>query len=206
MIQNGAITTLFIDLGNVVLTDSWGPAMRQKALDRFGFDLAEVAERSRLTFEGYEEGKITLEEYLDLVVFYQKRSFSRKALTDFMLHQSQAHPEMLALLRHLKARYGLKVATVTNDGREFAVHRIRQFALTEVIDFFVVSSFVHCRKPEAEIYHMALDMSQAHPAQVAFVDDQALYVEVAQRLGMHGIHHTGYESTRSALAALGLEV
>ena len=53
---------------------------------------------------------------------------------------------------------------------------------------------------------MALDMSQAHPAQVAFVDDQALYVEVAQRLGMHGIHHTGYESTRSALAALGLEV
>ena len=67
------------------------------------------------------------------------------------------------------------------------MHRIRQFALTEVIDFFVVSSFVHCRKPEAEIYHMALDMSQAHPAQVAFVDDQALYVEVAQRLGMHGI-------------------
>jgi putative hydrolase of the HAD superfamily len=95
---------------------------------------------------------------------------------------------------------------VTNDGREFAVHRIRQFALTDVIDFFVISSFVRCRKPEAEIYHMALDMSQTHPAQVAFVDDQELYVEVAQRLGMHGIHHTGYESTRSALAAVGLEV
>src|SRR5262249_14660496 len=138
MTQSRAITTLFIDLGNVVLTDSWGPAMRQKALDRFGFDLAEVADRSRLTFEGYEEGKITLEEYLDLVVFYQQRSFSRKALTDFMLDQSQAHPEMLGLLRNLKARYGLKVVTVTNDGREFALHRIRQFALTEVIDFFVV--------------------------------------------------------------------
>ena len=88
MTQSVAITTLFIDLGNVVLTDSWGPAMRQKALDRFGFDLAEVADRSRLTFEGYEEGKITLEEYLDLVVFYQQRSFSRKALTDFMLECS----------------------------------------------------------------------------------------------------------------------
>ena len=96
--------TLYRFLGNVVLTHSSGPAMRQKALDRFGFDLAEVAERSRLTFEGYEEGKITLEEHLDLVVFYQKRSFSRKALTDFMLHQSQAHPEMLAFWpRHLKA-------------------------------------------------------------------------------------------------------
>ena len=93
---------------------------------------------------------------------------------------------------------------MTNDGREFALHRIRQFALTEVSDFYEVSSFVRCRKPEAEIDRLALDLSLAHPAQVAFVDDQALYVEVAQRLGMHGIHHTGYESTRAALAAVGL--
>jgi hypothetical protein len=35
-------------------------------------------------------------------------------------------------------------------------------------------------------------------------DDQALFVEVAQSLGLHGIHHTGYASTRAALAALGL--
>jgi putative hydrolase of the HAD superfamily len=198
------ISTLFVDLGNVLLSDSWGPAMRQKALERFGFDMAEVADRSRLTFEGYEEGKITLEEYLHWVVFNHERPFSRKALTDFMLTQSQPYSEMIELVRALKARYGLKVVTVTNDGREFAVHRIRQFGLAEVIDFFVISCFVHCRKPDVEIYRMALDMSQTPPTQVVYIDDQLLFVEVAQQLGMHGIHHTGYESTRAALATLGL--
>ena len=206
MTQTQAITTLFVDAGNVLLTDSWGPAMRQKALERFSFDFAEVADRSRLTFEGYEEGDISLEEYLDWVVFYQERSFSRKAIIDFMLAQSQPHPEMLDLLRALKARYGLKVVVVTNDGREFATHRIRQFGLTEFVDFFVVSCFVRCRKPETKIYRLALDMSQTPPARVVYIDDQLLFVEVAQRLGMHGIHHTDYASTRAALEALGLSV
>lgn len=122
MTQAQAITTVFIDVGNVLLTDSWGPTMRQKALEHFSFDFAEVADRSRLTFEGYEEGDISLEEYLDWVVFYQERSFSRKAIIDFVLAQSQPHPEMLDLMRALKTRYGLKVVVITNDGREFATH------------------------------------------------------------------------------------
>jgi hypothetical protein len=58
------ITTLFIDVGNVLLTDSWGPVMRQKAVDTFGIDISDVAKRSQLTYEGYEEGKVTLDEYL----------------------------------------------------------------------------------------------------------------------------------------------
>jgi putative hydrolase of the HAD superfamily len=177
MTQSAPIITLFVDIGNVLLTDSWGPAMRQKALERFGFDMAEVADRSRLTFEGYEEGKISLEDYLHWVVFYQERAFSR---------------------------YGLKIVVVTNDGREFAVYRIRQFGLAEFVDFFVVSCFVRCRKPELEIYRMALDLSQVHPTQVVYIDDQALFVEVAQQLGMQGIHHTDTASTRAALAKLGL--
>jgi len=206
MAQAPAITTVFLDVGSVLLTDSWGPAMRLKALEHFSFDFAEVADRSRLTFEGYEEGNISLEEYLDWVVFYQERPFSRKAIIDFMLAQSQPHPEMLELMRALKARYGLKVIVVTNDGREFAIHRIRQFRLTEFVDFFVISCFVHCRKPEPEIYRLALDLSQTPPAHSVFIDDQLLFVEVAEKLGMHGIHHTDYASTKAALAALGLSL
>jgi putative hydrolase of the HAD superfamily len=60
MTSSPSITTLFIDVGHVLLTDSWGPAMRQKAVDKFGFDFADVAQRSQLTFEGYEEGKVRL--------------------------------------------------------------------------------------------------------------------------------------------------
>ena len=118
-------------LEQVLLTDSWGPTMRQRAVDAFGFDFAEVAKRSQLTFEGYR---------------------------------------------------------------------------SKFVDFFVVSCFVHCRKPETEIYRMALDIAQVDPGEVAYIDDQELFVEVAQSLGMRGIHHTAYDSTRTALATLGLSL
>ena len=201
-----AITTLFIDVGNVLLTDSWGPAMRQRAVEQFGFDLTEVAQRSQLTFEGYEEGNISLDEYLDWVVFYQPRSFSREALKAFMLAQSQSQPDMIALVRDLKARYGLKVAVVTNDGREFFIHRVRQFELKAFVDFFIVSSFVHYRKPEPAIYRLALDIAQVEPSEVAYIDDQSLFVEVARKFSIHTIHHTGHDTTCAALVALGLSL
>jgi putative hydrolase of the HAD superfamily len=206
MTRSSAITTLFIDVGNVLLTDSWGPAMRQRAVEQFGFDLTEVAQRSQLTFEGYEEGNISLDEYLDWVVFYQPRSFSREALKAFMLAQSQSQPDMIALVRDLKARYGLKVAVVTNDGREFFIHRVRQFELKAMVDFFIVSSFVHYRKPEPAIYRLALDIAQVEPSEVAYIDDQSLFVEVARKFGIQAIHHTGYDTTRAALVALGLSL
>jgi hypothetical protein len=72
------VTTLFVDVGNVLLTDSWGPAMRQKALEVFQFDVTDVAKRSQLTFEGYEEGNISLDDYLSWVVFHEDRPFTRE--------------------------------------------------------------------------------------------------------------------------------
>ena len=121
-----------------------------------------------------------------------------------MLAQSAAYPEMLDLVRTLKTRYGPKIVVVTNDGREFIVHRIQRFGLKEFVDFFVVSCFVQSRKPERQISHMALDMAQVDAQEVIYIDDQLLFVEVAQSLGMHGIHHTSHASTRAALAAFGL--
>lgn len=153
------ITTVFVNVGNVLLTDSWGPVMRQKAVDTLGIDIANVAKQSQLTFEGYKEGKVTLDEYLTWVVFHEKRFFSRAALTEFMLAQSEAHPEMLDLMRTLKTRYGLKIVVVTNDGREFIVHRIQRFGLKAFVDVFVVSCFVQSRKPATQIYQLALDLA-----------------------------------------------
>jgi putative hydrolase of the HAD superfamily len=139
-------------------------------------------------------------------VFDRPRSFSQQDPKAFMLAQSQAHPEVIALVRTLKARYGLKIAVVTNDGREFIVHRIQRYRLAEFVDYFIVSCFVHCRKPDPAIYRLALDIGQTSPLQVLYIDDQAMFVEVAQDLGMRGIHHTEYASTRIELEAFGLSL
>jgi putative hydrolase of the HAD superfamily len=200
------ITALFLDVGGVLLTNGWDREARQRAAKNFGLDCADMDERHHLTFDTYEVGKFSLDEYLNRVIFYQERAFSREDFKTFMFAQSQPFPPMLNLVRDLKKRYGLKVAVVSNEGRELTVYRIGKFALGEFVDFFVASSFVHFRKPDADIYCIALDISQVDPAQAAYLEDRPLFVQVARELGIQGIHHTSYESTRAALATLGLSL
>jgi len=57
-----------------------------------------------------------------------------------------------------------------------------------------------------DMYRMALDISQAEPARSVYIDDRALFVEIAQSLGINGIHHTDFGVTRNALKDLGLMV
>ena len=197
-------TALFVDIGGVLLTNGWDRSMRKRAAETFGLDSAEMDERHHLTFDTFEEGKLSLEEYLNRVVFYQKRPFSREEFRSFMFAQSQPYPEMMELIRSLKRRYGLRVAVISNEGRELTVYRIHKFRLVEFVDFFVSSCFVHFRKPDADIYRITLDIAQVSPAELVYIDDREMFVEVAQGLGIRGIHHVSYESTRNALAELGL--
>ncbi len=204
MIPSSSITTLFLDIGGVLLTNGWDRAIRKHAADKFSLDYDEMNERHHLTFDTYEEGKLSLDEYLSRVVFYQERSFSREEFKTFMYAQSQPFPEMIELMRGLKAQHGLQVAAVSNEGRELAVYRVQQFKLGTFIDFFVSSCFVHYRKPDADIYRIALDIAQVNPQQVVYIDDRPMFVEVAQGLEIRGILHKGYETTRIALEAMGL--
>jgi putative hydrolase of the HAD superfamily len=195
---------LFLDVGGVLLTNGWDRAMRQRAAATFRLDYADMDERHHLTFDTFESGKLTLDEYLDRTIFYQERPFSREEFRSFMFSQSKPYPQMIEWVRALKAWYSLKVAVFSNEGRELTVYRVHTFGLAEFVDFFIVSSFVHFRKPDRDIYRMALDIAQVSPEQVAYVEDRLMFVEVAQTLGIRGIHHTGYESTRKGLEALGL--
>src|ERR1700690_76602 len=98
------VTTLFLDIGGVLLTDGWDHHARKRAATNFKLELAEMENRHHLTFDTYEEGKLTLEEYLGRVVFYQKRPFTQAQFRRFMFEQSKPYPEMIGLVRRLKAQ------------------------------------------------------------------------------------------------------
>ena len=198
------ITTLFLDIGGVLLTNGWGRTSRRSAADKFKLDFTEMDERHHLTFDTYESGKLGLGEYLNRVVFHEPRPFSREDFKTFMFGQSQPYPEMIALIKDLKARHGSKIVAVNNEGRELSIHRIRKFALDTFIDFFITSCSVHLRKPDADIYRMALDIAHASPSGTLYIDDRLLFVEVARGLGLESIHHTALETTKTALASYGL--
>ncbi len=197
-------TTLFVDVGGVILTHAWSPIERLRAVEHFALDPETLDRRHHLAYPLYEEGKLSLEEYLELAVFHESRSFTRQDFQAFMFSQFEAWPQMIELVCKLKARYGLKVVAIANEGREMAVQRIEKFSLKKFVDFFIFSCFVRCRKPDPAIYRMALDIAQVPPQAVFCIEDQPMFVEAAKGLGIHAFQHLSYKFTRTWLAEEGL--
>jgi putative hydrolase of the HAD superfamily len=205
MKRNAPIMALFLDIGGVLLNTGWDHLARRRAAKHFKLKWAEMEDRHHLTFDTYEEGKLTLEEYLGRVVFHQKRPFTRAQFRRFMFAQSKPYPKMIELVRKLKAKYGLKITVVSNEAREMNAYRIRKFKLAGFVDSFVSSSFVHVRKPDADIFRLALDIAQVPARQVIYIENTPMFVQVAEGLGIRSILHTNYQSTCAKLASLGLQ-
>ncbi len=199
------ITTLFLDIGGVLLTNGWDYPARKRAATNFKLGLAEMEDRHHLTFDTYEEGKLTLEEYLGRVVFYQKRPFTRAQFRRFMFAQSKPYPEMIELVTQLKNRHRLKIVVVSNEGRELNAYRIREFKLDRFVDAFISSCFVHLHKPDVDIFRLALDIAQTPARQVLYIENTPMFVQIAEGLGIRSILHTDYASTRAKLASFGLQ-
>ena len=141
------ITCLFLDIGGVLLTDGWSHGASKLAAKAFGLNFKELNKRHREALDTYELGKLTIEEFLNQVVFYEKRPFTPAQFRKFMFAQSKPYPEMIELVRKLKAKYGLKIVVVSNEGRELNAYRIRKFKLDGLVDSFISSCFVHLQSP-----------------------------------------------------------
>ena len=198
------ITTLFLDIGGVLLTNGWDSALRKRTAEQFDVDYNELDHRHRVTYDTYENGKMSLETYLRQIIFFEPRTFTSDEVTKFILDQAKPYQDTIDLVRRLKVVYGLKIAVVSNEGREIAEDRIARFRLKEFVDFFIVSAFVHFRKPDLDIYRMALDVAQVRPEQVAYVEDRPLLCEVAASLGIRSVLNRNSAETREILGGLGL--
>jgi putative hydrolase of the HAD superfamily len=200
-----AITCVFLDIGGVLLTNGWDHHARRRAATKFKLAWAEMEERHSLNFATYEEGKLTLQEYLNRVIFHRKRPFTRAQFRSFMFDQSKPYPEMIELLAQLKVRHGLKIAVVSNEAREVNAYRIRKFKLDAFVDCFISSCFVHLRKPDTDIFRLALDIVQVPAGQILYIENTPMFVRIAEGLGIRSILHTDYKSTSAKLASFGLQ-
>ncbi|MEO6906816.1 MAG: HAD family phosphatase [Abditibacteriaceae bacterium] len=206
MMTNKKITTLFLDIGGVLLSNGWGHEFRHLAAEKFHLDKAEMDHRHRLMFVTYEEGKISLDEYLERVVFYQERDFTRENFRNFMFSLTSPNTDMIELITKLKEKYKLKVIVVSNEAREMNEHRIQKFQLNSFVEFFVSSCFVHLRKPDTDIFRLAIDGAQVPVEEIVYIDDTQMFVDIASDLGITSIRHTDFLSTSAALAKLGLQI
>lgn len=200
------IRALFVDVGGVLLTNGWDHHARRRAAKHFKLNGTEMEQRHGLNFEIHEQDKLAFNEYLDRVIFYKKRPFTRAEFRRFMFAQSKPVAGMIDLIRNLKARYGLKIIVVSNESRELNAYRISTFKLAGFVDAFISSCYVRLRKPDADIFKLALDVAQTPARQTVYIENTPLFVQIAEDLGIRGLLHTTYQSTCNKLAEFGLDI
>jgi putative hydrolase of the HAD superfamily len=197
------ITHVFFDIGGVLGTNAWDHEQRARAAERFGLD-AEFESRHQEVVGEFESGRLTLHDYLESVIFYTERPFTREEIVAFMFSQSEPFPESLRIARDLSRRPGLLLMTLNNESAELNLHRIAAFGLRPMFTAFLSSCWLGVRKPQPVIFDRALEIAQVKPERAAFVDDREQNLAPAKSRGMQTIHFTSPEALEASLRDLGL--
>ena len=193
------IKAVFLDIGGVMLTNAWGHESRQKAAEVFDFDYEEMDILHNFIYNVFEIGSISLDEYLDTVVFHCPRNFTKAEFKEFMYGESVELPKMLPWLKDWKKQMDLPVFALSNENLELNDYRIQTFNLRELFDGFFSSCYVGCRKPDPRIFKTALKITQVKPNECIYFDDRPMLVKAAKKLGMNSIQHQEFEITKSIL-------
>lgn len=200
------ITTLFWDIGGVILTNGWDHHSRRQAVDAFHLDIEDFRDRHDLSFPAFDAGNISLTEYLDRTLFYRQRSFTREEFITFMYAQSKEYQESRAILDAVTKSRRYFIGAINNEPLELNQYRIEKFDLRRNFQVFFSSCYVHSRKPEELIFRVALAVTQRPSPQCLFIDDRPLNLESPRRLGMNVIHYQNPEQLRADLGKFGVEV
>lgn len=205
------ITQLLFDIGGVLGSNGWDREQRGEAVARFGLDGDDFQYRHEETVGAFESGQISLEEYLDVTVFWRQRDFSREEFKQFMFGLSTPSADSLDVVRRLRQNIRgrptrVRMATLNNESRELNEYRIKYFGLCDLFDVFFSSCWLGVRKPTRQIYERVLGMTQVAPASCVFVDDREQNVAPARALGMKTILYRSADQLAHALGEFGYQV
>ena len=201
-----SITTMFWDIGGVILTNGWDHNSRRAAAEKFRLDWEDFEGRHELSFPAFDSGLITLNEYLDRTLFYRPRPFTRETFIAFMFEQSKEYPEARAVLDAVARSGKYLIGAINNEPFELNEYRIKKFDLRRDFLVFFSSCYVHSRKPEETIYRMALEITQRPAEECIFIDDRPLNLENPRRMGMNVILYQNPAQLGTELQKHGVEV
>ena len=197
------ITTIFFDIGGVLLTDGWGHDSRRAAAEKFGLDWEQYADRHEKVAHAIETNRMTLEQYLDRTIFYRPREFTREEFRAFIFAQSKEKPESIKIVEQLAESKKYFLATINNEILELNLYRLEHFGLRQYFSVFFSSCFLGLRKPDEAIYRLALQVTQRSPSECVFIDDREVNLECPRELGLHTILFQNATQLRSDLRAQG---
>jgi len=193
------IRHIFFDIGGVLGSNGWDREQRQRAVERFDLNAEDFQWRHEEVIGEWEEGRITLDEYLDIAVFYTERPFSREEFRAFMCAQSVPDPKTIGIARTLSLDPRYTLMTLNNEAEELNIYRIEHFGISQVFEAFISSCWLGARKPMRRFYNRALGIAHAEPESSLFIDDRQQNLTPARSLGMHVILFKSATQLRSDL-------
>jgi putative hydrolase of the HAD superfamily len=196
------ITTVFLDIGGIFLSNGWEHQSREKAARKFHLDFEEIEILHDFIFNVYEIGKLTQDEYLDTVIFNRERDFTREDFKTFMFGESVAMSDMLTWFKEWKRECGFRIISINNEGRELNDLRIKKFGLHQCFDAFISSCEVGMRKPDPGIFKLAMGIAQVSASECIYFDDRLMLVQAAEKQGIKSLHHQNFETTKKILMDL----
>lgn len=184
------IETLFFDLGNVLIDFN----VEKMCQDIGHFCRLDSSQVKRVLFEKdlilkYETGAITSLDFF--------RTFSQIALAPITLEglmeasslNLSIKPEMLELIRQIKARGQTKLFILSNTCEAHFTYILKNgFSLLNLFDGYILSYEVRTRKPEREIFEIALKKAGAKKEHSFYVDDLIENVEAGREMGIDSHH------------------
>jgi len=199
-----SISTIFFDIGGVVLSNGWDHDQRRVIAERFGFDFAVFDGRHLQVVDSLERGQLSLHDYLQWTLFYQARQFTEEEIVRAVEQLSQPNNDSLELVRRLRQHTELELMTINNEVRELNDYRIRRFGLRSLFSAFFSSCYLGLVKPQPEHYRRALDITQHAADECVYIDDRPMNVEVAGILGMHAILFKSAHQLEEELHSVGM--
>ena len=99
---------------------------------------------------------------------------------------------MIAFMASLRAE-GYRMALLTNNVREWELRWRSMAPIDDIFELVIDSAFVGVRKPEPEIYELALTGLDLSAAECLFIDDIELNCEAARDVGMQAVVYRDVE-------------
>ena len=107
------------------------------------------------------------------------------------------------ILEALNKQYSIWLLSNTNP-KHIQDEIEKRYLFPSLVNGAVYSFDVGVRKPEKEIYEIAMQRANANPQECLFIDDLLENIQAAKQIGIEGIHFISSEQLKQELVHLGI--
>jgi epoxide hydrolase-like predicted phosphatase len=196
-----SIQAVIWDFGGVLVrTEDYEP--RRRWAERLGMSLAELA---ILVFGirdmRAQRGDISVDEQWEAArsqLDLDQETFD--AMLDDFFAGDVLDEALIERIRALKPKR--KTAILSNAFGNLRAYLNDELHIADAFDEIIISAELGVTKPDARIYHLALEKLAVQPQEAVFIDDTLENVEGARAVGMHAIHFRDRDQTLAELDSL----